>query len=110
MKRCFLECCMCLCMYIFMYVPWLEPERLDGFYSYSVFKSLSVTDRCPANMDILAPKIGALQMGPQNKTANSSKRLCRFRLSLSNSPKQSCISGKKVKEKLCNRPRGPTGL
>jgi hypothetical protein len=45
------------------------PERLDGFYSYSVIKNLSVIARCPVNMNlkscmnILAPKNGALSDG-----------------------------------------------
>jgi hypothetical protein len=37
-------------------------ERLDvgEFYLYSVLKSLSITGRCPVNMNITTPKIGAL--------------------------------------------------
>jgi hypothetical protein len=49
----------------------LAPEWLDEFYSYLVFKSLSIIDHCPVNVDILAPKIEALQMGPKNKIAIS---------------------------------------
>jgi hypothetical protein len=39
----------------------LAPEQLDGFYSYSVFKSLSTTGRCQENMKILATKIWAIR-------------------------------------------------
>jgi hypothetical protein len=42
----------------------LAPEWLD-----KVLKYLSIIDRCPVNMDILAPKIEALQMGPENQIA-----------------------------------------
>jgi hypothetical protein len=44
---------------------FLLPERLDGFYSYSVFKTLPVIGRFPINMNIPVTKIGAL------KTQNS---------------------------------------
>jgi hypothetical protein len=38
----------------------LAPERLDGFYLYLVRKRVtSITDQCPVNMNILAPKVGA---------------------------------------------------
>jgi hypothetical protein len=40
----------------------LTPEQLNGFYLYSVFKILSIIDPCPVNLNILAPKIGALQI------------------------------------------------
>jgi hypothetical protein len=33
------------------------PERLDRFYSCSVFNSLCVIGQCPVNMYITAPKI-----------------------------------------------------
>jgi hypothetical protein len=46
----------------------LAPERTDAFYSYSVFKRLSVIVWCPMYMNIIAPKTGALQMG--SKTLN----------------------------------------
>jgi hypothetical protein len=42
------------------------PEELDGFYSYSLFKNSCIVGQCPVNMNILAPKIWALQMGPKN--------------------------------------------
>jgi hypothetical protein len=32
----------------------LAPESFDGFYSYSVLRSLSIIDRCPMNMNILS--------------------------------------------------------
>jgi hypothetical protein len=40
-------------MYVCMYVmvertrPFLLPEKVDGFYSCSVFKSLHTEGRCP---------------------------------------------------------------
>jgi hypothetical protein len=60
----------CICMYVWM-DGWMDgwtctsliPEQLDGFYKYSVFTSLSGIGRCPVNINISAPKIGALQMG-----------------------------------------------
>jgi hypothetical protein len=36
--------------------PSLVPERLDGLYSYSVFKTSSVMCRCPVNVNIVAPE------------------------------------------------------
>lgn len=43
----------------------LVPEQIDKFYSYSVFKSLSFIGQCPVNMNILAPGIRVLHMGPK---------------------------------------------
>jgi hypothetical protein len=43
----------------------LAPERLDGFYSYSVFKSLFFTSPCPVNTYIQLLKQVAFRM-PQN--------------------------------------------
>jgi hypothetical protein len=43
----------------------LRPELLDGFYSHSVFKSLSVIGWCLVNTNIVAPKTGALLSGPE---------------------------------------------
>lgn len=60
-------------LYICMY-PLPAPERLKGFYLYSVFKSLSVTGRCSANMNILGPKIGALHIGPKTKNGDFSQK------------------------------------
>jgi hypothetical protein len=37
----------------------LVPERLDGYYLYSVFKSLTIIDKHLLNMSILALKTGA---------------------------------------------------
>jgi hypothetical protein len=45
----------------------LAPERLDGFYSYLIFKSLTSIGRCPMDMNIPAQKIRALQMGPKTQ-------------------------------------------
>jgi hypothetical protein len=36
---------------------WICPEQMDGFYSYSVFESLSIIDRCPININIAITKI-----------------------------------------------------
>jgi hypothetical protein len=44
------------------------PERLDKFYSYLVFKSLFVIERCPVSMNIPGTKLGALQMGFKTQT------------------------------------------
>jgi hypothetical protein len=43
-----LVCRVCPYVYVCM-CDTLPPQRLDGWYSYSVFKSLSVTGRCPVN-------------------------------------------------------------
>jgi hypothetical protein len=42
----------------------LAPEQLVEFYSYSLFKSLTIIGQCLVEMNILAPKIGALKMPP----------------------------------------------
>jgi hypothetical protein len=42
----------------------LAPYCFDGFYSYSVFKTLSVIGRSPMNMNVSAPKIRSLQVSP----------------------------------------------
>jgi hypothetical protein len=47
------------------------PEVWGGFYSYSVFDDFSIIGRCLVNMNILAPKIGALQMGPKVQNGDS---------------------------------------
>jgi hypothetical protein len=39
----------------------LAPERFDGFYSYSVFNTVSIVGRSPV---ISAPKIRVLLMRP----------------------------------------------
>jgi hypothetical protein len=46
---------------------WQACEQLEGVYLYSVFSSLSITIWCPMNMNILAPKIAAFQMGPKKR-------------------------------------------
>jgi hypothetical protein len=43
------------------------PDQLDGFYLYSVLKSLSVIGQCLVNMNILAPKIEVCQMRPKKQ-------------------------------------------
>jgi hypothetical protein len=47
----------------------LAPAQLNGLYSHFTFKGLSMLDRCPLNLDISAPKIGAIQMSPKIKMA-----------------------------------------
>jgi hypothetical protein len=79
-----LECRLFVCMSMYSYVctyAWmcasLTPERLGGFYSYSIFKSLAIIGLCPGcpvNMNILALKPEAFCDGPQkNRMAISSK-------------------------------------
>jgi hypothetical protein len=48
----------------------LTLEQLVGFYSYWLFKSLSIIRWCLVNMNILAPKIGALQLDPKNQNGD----------------------------------------
>lgn len=55
--------CLCVCM------SSLASERFDGFYSYSVFKSLFNLGRWPVNMNNLAPKLEALYRAPKDKIA-----------------------------------------
>jgi hypothetical protein len=43
----------------------LDPERLEGVYSYLAIKILSIPGRCPANFSIPAPRIGTLEMDPK---------------------------------------------
>jgi hypothetical protein len=54
--------CVCLCAPV-------APERLDGFYSYSIFKSLLVISLYPVDMNILAPQIRVLNR-PHPRTQN----------------------------------------
>jgi hypothetical protein len=54
------------CVYVCIYTttcPSLAPELLNRLQASSVFKGLSIIGRCPVNMSILEPKIGALEMG-----------------------------------------------
>jgi hypothetical protein len=67
------------CFFVFM------RDWLDIFYSYSVFKSLSIRRLCPMKIHILAKKIWALEMGPKTvKLWFSRKRLKRFWLNITN--------------------------
>jgi hypothetical protein len=54
----------------------LEPERLEilVFYSYAVFKSLSVTALCPANMS--TAKTGSLHVDPPKQTRHFLENGC----------------------------------
>lgn len=47
----------------------LASERLEGFYSYTAFKSLSIIGRFPVNMNIPAAKTGAVLLGPHPQNA-----------------------------------------
>jgi hypothetical protein len=64
-----LSVCMYVCMYVHMY-RWMcalvVPELLDIFYSYSVFKSLSILGPCWADMNILVPN----NTSPKTQTGN----------------------------------------
>lgn len=55
------------CLYVWT-SALLAPEWLDGFHSYSVFKSLPQVGS-PLNMNILAPKQGPSEQTPQTKMA-----------------------------------------
>jgi hypothetical protein len=59
---CHLSVSICVCMCALLAFEWL-----DGFYSYSVFKSLSAICQCPMNSKILVPKTEALEMVPPKK-------------------------------------------
>jgi hypothetical protein len=49
----------------------LLSERLDNFYSYSIFKNLSILGgQCSVNINIPAPKIGAFQMSPKTQNGD----------------------------------------
>jgi hypothetical protein len=55
-----MECHLPVFVYVFVYVRMcvsLTPERLNGFCSYSVFKSLSIIGWRPVNINILALQI-----------------------------------------------------
>jgi hypothetical protein len=52
--------------------PSLASRKLDirytkiqkaGYYSYSVYKSLSILGQCPVNVNIPVPKLRALALG-----------------------------------------------
>jgi hypothetical protein len=64
-----------VCLHVCMNVS-LAPERLNGFYSYSIFESLSIISRCSVNMDIPSLKILALQMGIKTQNYGFLKKGC----------------------------------
>jgi hypothetical protein len=47
----------------------LASDRLEGFYSYSAFKILSIIVRFLVNMNIPAPKTGTLLLSPHCQNA-----------------------------------------
>jgi hypothetical protein len=61
--------CLCISMYVRMCTV-LAPGRLEGFYSYLLFKSLYVIGWCPGNLNILVTKIETPQMGPKKPNGN----------------------------------------
>jgi hypothetical protein len=63
--------CLSLCTYVWTDIPLLAPKHLDAFYSYSLFKSLYIIDRCPVTINILSPKIGTIEMGSQKPNGHS---------------------------------------
>jgi hypothetical protein len=65
--------CLSVYMNLGMDVPSLVFERLDGFCSYSVVKSLSIIGRCPMNTNIRAPKLGLFTWAIDSKMTISSK-------------------------------------
>jgi hypothetical protein len=46
------------------------PEQLDRFYSYLVFKSLSIQGWFMVNLNIPAPKTVTIQRGPKTQNGN----------------------------------------
>jgi hypothetical protein len=52
----------------------LAREQLDGFYSYSEFKSLSILCHCLENVIILAPKIVVPHGVPQAQNLDFLKK------------------------------------
>jgi hypothetical protein len=54
--------------YVYMYFcmcNFLALEGLDGFYLYSVFKSVFILSRFPVNLNIPGPKTETLQLCPK---------------------------------------------
>jgi hypothetical protein len=72
-----LECCLPVWRYVWICI-WLAPEWLERFYSYSVLKNFSIQSWCPANLNILAPKIGALETGPKTQNGDFQKKQLKF--------------------------------
>jgi hypothetical protein len=68
-KKWFLVRCLYICMDGWMWAS-LASGRLQGYYSYSVPKSVSATGRFPVNMNIPAPQMSALQKSPETQNGN----------------------------------------
>jgi hypothetical protein len=47
----------------------LEPERLDGFHSYTAFSSLFITGGCPVTMNIPTAKMTFMDPKTQNDSS-----------------------------------------
>jgi hypothetical protein len=45
----------------------LAPEMVCRFYSYSVFKRVSILGWFPVNLNVPTPKVRALQIAPKTK-------------------------------------------
>jgi hypothetical protein len=52
---------------VYVDVRLAKPERLSGFYLHSVFKSLTIFDQYPVNMNISAEKQGPFKQVPKHK-------------------------------------------
>jgi hypothetical protein len=44
--------------------PLVEPQLLPGCYLYSVYKCPYFVGRCPISMNVVAPEICDIKMGP----------------------------------------------
>jgi hypothetical protein len=58
------------------YMRSLAPERLNGFYSHSFFKSLSFIGGCPVNINNPNPKAGAFQGVTKTQNCNFHESGC----------------------------------
>jgi hypothetical protein len=54
----------------------MAPEQLDGFYSYSIFMSLTIIGRCSVNVNILTSKTEAFHSDPQRQNCNFLENDC----------------------------------
>jgi hypothetical protein len=68
-KKWFLVRCLYVCMDGWMCAS-LASGRLEGYYSYSVPKSVFATVRFPVNANIPAPEILTLQKSPETQNGN----------------------------------------
>jgi hypothetical protein len=59
----------CLSVYVWM-CPSQVPEWLDGFYSYSHFKSCICYRSVPGEYELSSSKLGTLQMSPRTRNGD----------------------------------------